>query len=75
MKVIFLGDIIGKPGRNALAKKLDIIIRENEADIVIANGENAAGGIGISPGTCDSLFEMGVDMVTSGNNIFKKRQA
>ncbi|MCK5566423.1 MAG: TIGR00282 family metallophosphoesterase [Actinomycetia bacterium] len=74
MKVIFLGDIIGKPGRNALARKLDILIRENEADIVIANGENAAGGIGISPGTCDSLFEMGVDMVTSGNHIFKKKE-
>ncbi len=74
MKVIFLGDIIGKPGRNALARKLDILIRENEADMVIANGENAAGGIGISPGTCDSLFEMGVDMVTSGNHIFKKKE-
>lgn len=74
MKVIFLGDIIGKPGRNALARKLDILIRENEADMIIANGENAAGGIGISPGTCDSLFEMGVDMVTSGNHIFKKKE-
>jgi len=74
LKVIFLGDIIGKTGRNALARKLDILIRENEADMVIANGENAAGGIGISPGTCDSLFEMGVDMVTSGNHIFKKKE-
>ncbi len=74
MKVIFLGDIIGKPGRNALARKLDILIRENEADMIIVNGENAAGGIGISPGTCDSLFEMGVDMVTSGNHIFKKKE-
>ena len=74
MKVIFLGDIIGKPGRNALARKLDILIRENEADMIIVNGENAAGGIGISPRTCDSLFEMGVDMVTSGNHIFKKKE-
>ncbi len=74
MKVVFLGDIIGKPGRNALIRKLDILIRENEADMIIANGENAAGGIGISPGTCDSLFEMGVDMVTSGNHIFKKKE-
>ena len=74
MKVIFLGDIIGKPGRNALIKKLDFLIRENEADMVIANGENAAGGIGISPEVCDSLLKMGVDIVTSGNHIFKKKE-
>ncbi|MCJ7665820.1 MAG: TIGR00282 family metallophosphoesterase [Actinobacteria bacterium] len=74
MKVIFLGDIIGKPGRNALTRKLDFLIRENEADMVIANGENAAGGIGISPEVCDILFKMGVDIVTSGNHIFKKKE-
>jgi len=45
LKVLFLGDVIGKPGRNALRKKLDHIIRQNEADMVIANGENSAGAI------------------------------
>lgn len=74
MKVLFLGDIIGKPGRNALLKKLDFLIREHEADMVIANGENAAGGIGISPDICDKLLDLGIDIVTSGNHIFKKRE-
>lgn len=74
MKVLFLGDVIGKPGRNALRKKLDHIVRQNEADLVIANGENSAGGIGISVKTCKSLFEAGVDVVTTGNHVFKKRE-
>lgn len=74
MKVLFLGDIIGKPGRNALARNIDPLIRENEVDMVIANGENAAGGIGISPEICDTLLRMGIDIVTSGNHIFKKKE-
>ena len=74
MKVLFLGDVIGKPGRNALRKKLDHIIRQNEADMVIANGENSAGGIGISIKTCKSLFESSIDVVTTGNHVFKKRE-
>jgi hypothetical protein len=74
LKVLFLGDIIGKPGRNALARNLDSLIRENEVDMVIANGENAAGGIGISPEICDTLLRMGIDIVTSGNHIFKKKE-
>ncbi len=74
MKVLFLGDVIGKPGRNALKKKLDQLIRQNEADMVIANGENSAGGIGISAKTCKDLFDSGVDIVTTGNHVFKKRE-
>ncbi|MCD4669495.1 MAG: YmdB family metallophosphoesterase, partial [Actinomycetia bacterium] len=74
MKVLFLGDVIGKPGRIALRKKLDQLIRQNEADMVIANGENSAGGIGISIKTCKNLFETGVDVVTTGNHVFKKRE-
>jgi 2',3'-cyclic-nucleotide 2'-phosphodiesterase len=74
LKVLFLGDVIGKPGRNALKKKLDQLIRQNEADMVIANGENSAGGIGISAKTCKDLFDSGVDIVTTGNHVFKKRE-
>ena len=74
LKVLFLGDVIGKPGRNALKKKLDWIIGQNEADLVIANGENSSGGIGITIKTCKSLFESGVDIVTTGNHIFKKKE-
>ena len=74
MKVLFIGDIVGKPGRQSMARELPNLIEKKEADIVIANGENITGGIGISPKNCNDLFEMGVDIVTSGNHIFKKKE-
>lgn len=74
MKVLFLGDVFGKPGREILKKELLTVIKENEVDIVIANGENAAGGIGITPEICKTLFNMGIDVVTSGNHIYKKKE-
>lgn len=74
MIVLFLGDVFGKPGRLILERKLQTIIKENNVDMVIANGENAAGGIGISPDICNGLFDMGIDVVTSGNHIYKKRE-
>ena len=74
MKVLFLGDIIGKPGRNAIDRNLDVLIGKHDIDMVIANGENAAGGIGISVKTAGSLLNMGIDIITTGNHVFKKRE-
>lgn len=74
MKVLFLGDIFGKPGRECVKRKLTQIVEDNSVDVVIANGENAAGGLGITPDICDSLFGMGIDVITSGNHIYKKRE-
>lgn len=74
MKVLFLGDIIGKPGRKAIEDNLDHLREKYSIDMVIANGENAAGGIGISVKTCNSLLEMGIDVITTGNHVFKKRE-
>ena len=74
MKVLFLGDIIGKPGRNAIERNLDQLRLKHEVDMVIANGENSAGGIGISVKTCNSLLGMGIDVITTGNHVFKKRE-
>lgn len=74
MKVLFLGDIFGKPGREVLKAKLPAMVEENNIDFVIANGENAAGGIGITPDICKTLLNMGVDIVTSGNHIYKKNE-
>ena len=74
MKVLFLGDIFGKPGRDALKKELPVIVKENSIDIVVANGENAAGGIGITPEICKTLLNMGIDVLTSGNHIYKKKE-
>ncbi len=74
MKVLFLGDIFGKPGREVLKNKLASILEENDIDFVIANGENAAGGIGITPVICKTLLGNGIDVVTSGNHIYKKKE-
>jgi len=74
LKVLFLGDVFGKPGRTVLRGELQTMVQENEADIVIANGENAAGGIGITPEICNYILNMGVDIVTSGNHIYKKKE-
>lgn len=74
MKVLFLGDVFGKPGREILKKKLPSLVEENNVDFIIANGENAAGGIGITPDICETLLYMGVDIITSGNHIYKKRE-
>ncbi|MDD5600579.1 MAG: TIGR00282 family metallophosphoesterase [Actinomycetota bacterium] len=74
MKVLFLGDVFGKPGREILKNKLPSLVEENNIDFIIANGENAAGGIGITPDICETLLYMGVDIITSGNHIYKKRE-
>jgi len=74
LKVLFLGDIFGKPGREVVKNKLKSIIDENDIDFTIANGENSAGGIGITPVICKTLLESGIDVITSGNHIYKKKE-
>jgi metallophosphoesterase (TIGR00282 family) len=74
MRVLFFGDIVGRPGRRALSQKLSQIKDECNADFVIANGENAAGGIGITPNIADEIFDMGIDVLTSGNHIWNKKE-
>ncbi len=74
MKVLFLGDIFGKPGRDCVKEQLLNIVEENSAEVVIANGENAAGGLGITPRISDDLLNLGIDVITSGNHIYKKKE-
>ncbi len=74
MKVLFLGDIFGNPGRTCISQELKKLVKKHDAALVIANGENAAGGIGINPGVADFLLDKGVDVLTSGNHIYKKRE-
>ena len=74
MKILFIGDIIGKPGRRAVKELSSAIIVEHKIDLVIANGENAAGGFGIIPRVAEELFDSGVDLLTSGNHIWDKRE-
>jgi len=73
MKILTIGDIIGKPGRDAVMKTLPLLRREQGIDFVIANGENLAGGIGLTPGTAEDLLRSGVDVITSGNHIWAQK--
>ena len=74
MNILFLGDIFGKPGRMCVGKEIINLVNKYNVDIVIANGENAAGGIGINPNIAHSLLNAGIDVLTSGNHIYKKRE-
>lgn len=73
-KVLFIGDIVGKPGRLAVRELLPGLVGRLSPDIVIANGENSAGGFGITPEIADELFSLHVDVITTGNHVWDKRE-
>ncbi|MCJ7764251.1 MAG: YmdB family metallophosphoesterase, partial [Dehalococcoidales bacterium] len=73
MLVLAIGDIIGKPGRQAVKEILPSLKEQRGIDFVIANGENVAGGIGLTPDTAEELLEAGVDVITSGNHIWAQK--
>jgi calcineurin-like phosphoesterase len=74
MRILFIGDIVGKPGRRAIHEVLEKVISEHEIDFTIANGENAAGGMGITPPIALEILDEGVDVLTSGNHIWAKKE-
>ena len=73
MRVLMIGDVIGKPGRKAVNSLVPGLRFEYELDLVIANAENAAGGKGLTPETAEVLFGSGVDVLTSGNHIWAQK--
>lgn len=75
MKILFIGDVTGKPGRRILADRLPALRREHKFDVIIANGENSAGGMGLTAGTAAELFATGVDVLTNGNHVWHNREA
>ena len=75
MKILFIGDIVGRVGRRALSELLPGLVADHGVDFTIVNGENSAGGIGITPRIGEELFAMGVDVITSGNHVWDKREA
>lgn len=74
MKVLYIGDVVGKSGRKAVAAHLPRLRDELALDFVVLNGENAAHGFGITGAICDAFFEMGVDVVTTGNHAWDQRE-
>lgn len=75
MNLLFIGDVVGRPGRRAVTQWLPALRREVGADLVIANGENSAGGFGVTPETVNDLTAAGVDVITGGNHIWHTREA
>lgn len=75
VKILFISDIVGKPGRQAVSLELHRIVDRYSIDLVAANGENAAGGFGITGDIAGELYEQGVHVITSGNHIWDKRDS
>ncbi|MFC2025466.1 TIGR00282 family metallophosphoesterase [Chloroflexota bacterium] len=74
MLILAIGDIIGRPGRRAVSKLLPGIRKQYGLDLVLANAENTAGGLGVTPVTAEELFDAGVDVLTSGNHIWAQNE-
>lgn len=74
MRILFVGDIFGRPGRHIVREHLADIVSTRNVELVVANGENAAAGFGITPQIAEDLLALGVDVITSGNHVWDKRE-
>jgi metallophosphoesterase (TIGR00282 family) len=74
MKVLCIGDIMGEPGRRAVARAMPRLVAQRDIDVVIGNGENVAGGFGITPELAEELFDLGLSVITTGNHAWDKKE-
>jgi hypothetical protein len=74
VKILFIGDVVGSPGRKAVAQLVPKLREEHRIHFVIANGENSAGGAGITPATASELFSAGVDAITTGDHLWDQKE-
>src|SRR5262249_13457530 len=74
MRVLFIGDIVGSPGREIVRERLSDLIASKKIDLAIANGENAASGFGITPKIVDELLKCGVEVISGGNHSWDRRE-
>jgi 2',3'-cyclic-nucleotide 2'-phosphodiesterase len=74
MKLLFIGDVVGSPGRQVLEAVLPALREEHAPDWLVVNGENSAGGLGVTPKTARAFFEMGADAITLGNHAYRHRE-
>jgi metallophosphoesterase (TIGR00282 family) len=75
MKVLMIGDVVAKPGRVAVLERIQDLREQYDIDLAIMNAENLAGGFSVTPSLCEQLFAAGIDVMTSGNHIFDKKEA
>jgi 2',3'-cyclic-nucleotide 2'-phosphodiesterase len=74
VRILFIGDIFGRPGRTIVKERLPELVKTQNIDLVLANGENAAAGFGITPPLAEELFELGIEVLTTGNHVWDKRE-
>jgi metallophosphoesterase (TIGR00282 family) len=75
MRVLFIGDVVGSPGRQGLRETMPSLRERYAPDLVVVNGENSAGGVGITERTANDLFQSGAGVITSGNHVYRHREA
>ena len=73
MRFLYCGDVVGRAGREVLIELLPQLRERHRLDVVVVNGENAAGGFGITAAICDEFFDAGADLITTGNHVFDQR--
>jgi metallophosphoesterase (TIGR00282 family) len=74
LRLLFIGDIFGRPGRTIVRQRVHQLVSQHNIDLVIANAENSAGGFGLTPQIAEELFELGISVLTTGNHIWDKRE-
>lgn len=74
MNILFVGDVFGSAGRHIVAEHLGHVLQSNSVDLCIVNGENAAGGFGLTPPLAEELFDLGADVITTGNHFWDKKE-
>jgi 2',3'-cyclic-nucleotide 2'-phosphodiesterase len=74
LKILFIGDVVGRPGRQILSERLDRLIDLHQVDFVIVNAENAAAGFGLTPDIANELLDLPVDVLTTGNHVWDKKE-
>ena len=74
MNILFVGDVFGSPGRHIIREHLPHVIESNSVDLLVINGENSAGGFGITPSIAEELFDLGAHVITTGNHIWDKKE-
>jgi hypothetical protein len=75
MRVLHIGDVVGSPGRRAVRETMPALRERHAPDLVVVNGENSAGGMGITERTANDLFAAGADVITTGNHVYRHREA
>jgi calcineurin-like phosphoesterase len=74
MRVLFIGDIVGSPGRQIVHDRLADLVEQRQIDLVIANGENSASGFGITPRLTEGLLQNGIEVLTGGNHTWDRKE-